>query len=168
MPIFNWNKYRDTSKGKYLIKELKKANKLKCILNGFYYGVKFLFNSKSFDIDYYNNAWNVLYQQYIDKFGFDDSFQEVLKLKLEQFKKMTEHMSSDIDRRKKFTITEVKILDRQIADVEKNIPTGDKQDFESVKVYVDKWLSSVIDDKKTSVVQYQYYINEMSKPQKTA
>jgi len=168
MPIFNWNKYRDTNKGKYLIKDVNSANKITKFIMNLFFGLRFLITKKSFNKSIYNNAWNKLYQQYIDKFGYDESFKEVLKLKIERFKKMTDFMINEKGNRKKFTITEINLLNMQIEEIEKNIPKSERVDFESNKVYVDKWLSSVLDDKKVSVVQYQYYINEMSKPQKTA
>lgn len=161
MPIFNWNKFRDTEKGKYLIKSVKSSSQFVIFFKGLYYGFRFILKPITFNKNYYNDAWERLYQQYIDKFGFEENFQEILKLKKEQFDKIVNHMTTPIDKRKRFTITEVKIIDMQIAEIEKNMPKGIKQDFESVKVYVDKWLSSVLDDRKTSVVQYQYYLNEM-------
>lgn len=163
MPVYYWNKYRDTLKGKYLVKYTKPTNKLKTFLNALYLGIT---KPSKYNRDFYADAWNDLYQQYIDKFGFEDSFMELLRLKKEKVDIMLEFMDRHIDERDRFLITRYKLLKKQIEELEKDKEPNKKYDFEAVKVYVDKWIGAPLDDRKCSVVQYQYYINEMQKPNK--
>jgi len=157
MPIYYWNKYRDSLKGKYLIKEVRKASNIQVFFNALFYGI---IRPKKYNKDFYSETWNKLYQQFIDKFGFDDSFKELLRLKKERFDIAIEFSSKHIDKRDRFLITKYKVLTRQIEDLEKG-NGGEKLDFEAVKVYVDKWLNTVLNDKECSVIQYQYYITQM-------
>lgn len=167
MPVYYWNKYRDTLEGKYLVKSIKPTNKVKTLLKSFIYGLKFLIKPDKYNKDYYTDAWNKLYQQFVDKFGFDDGFKELLELKLERWKIAQEFFIEGADKRDRFLITKFKVLTAQIEEVENhNKSTGKSMDFEAVKVYVDKWIGAPLNDKECSVVQYQYYINEMQKPQK--
>lgn len=163
MPVYYWNKYRDTLKGKYLIKHVKKANKIKIFLNAIYYGIK---RPKEYNKDFYLETWNNLYQQYVDKFGFSEQLKDIVSLRKQRFKIMLEFWDKHIDERDRFLITRYKMLTRQIEELEKDGEPAEKIDFEAVKVYVDKWIGAPLNDKECSVVQYQYYLDEMKKPNK--
>lgn len=130
MPIWNWNKIHSTGEMKYLYKDLSGKNS-----------------------DYNYNIWNELQDEYINKFGLEETFKQRLRLMKKAAKLNCEFVIS----KDRFLLNELAILEAQID----NFDNVKSMDFYEVKDYIEKYKGFRIDPKTTTVTEYFYSLKNM-------
>lgn len=130
MPIWNWNKIYTTGEMRYLYKNLKGKNN-----------------------EYSLNKWQELQNEYINKFGLDDSFKQKLRL----MKKAIQLNCDFVIKKDRFILNELAIVESQI----ENFESIKSMDFYEIKDYVEKYKGFRIDPKTTTVTEYFFALKNM-------
>ena len=132
MPIWNWIKVLETGDLKYVYKT-KEGRLTKKLAD----------------------HWLNLQQEYIDEFGFDDRYEQQIRL----MKKLN---SLNIE----FVLTKDRMLLNEIKMIEADIISLNQQkafNFYEVVDHVEKYKGFQIDPHKTSVLKWYYSLKNMSK-----
>lgn len=109
-------------------------------------------------------AWQTIYDEYIDEFGINDKYLQILELKRE-IVKLTAELALTGDRSIE---TFIDIAKWELTELLKNEDKG--QSFGTVKAYVEKYMGFHLDERIVSVRDYYNYLKLMlaEQPKKAA
>ena len=134
LPIWNWWKITETGELVYLYKNIDKAKEDFTLLE----------------------IWTNIHNEYLVSYGLTEDFKSVLKLK----KKWIEKQAAFIESGDRFKLTEIDIINAQIAE---SINTENSMSKEDIIIFLEEKLGREIDTKVLTVKKYLDYINYYSK-----
>lgn len=132
MPINNWRLILETGDLKHLFKSGKGRVSKRCV-----------------------DHWDDLQQEYIDEFGIDDNYKQLLRLQ----KKLTELNLDFVITRDRFLLNVIKMTEADIKDLKK----GESVKFFEMLDHVEKYKGFAIDPNKYSVKKWYYSLKNISK-----
>jgi len=137
LPIYNWRKINETNDLKYLLKQ-------KCGLT-----------KKKFLI--LQQAWEKLYDNFLDTFGINDDFKKVMELKRDILV-LKINMQMDKD---PFIINFIEMKEVELNAIIKSGESGIS--FNEIKAHVAKFMGFAINEKETSTRDYYTYVELFKK-----
>ena len=136
LPLYNWIKCND-GKLEYSRKDLSKGNVVD--------------DSK---------AWVKLYDEYLQRFGLNSRYKKYLEL----IRKKALLQAEYVIKKDRFKLTEIKILETKIKDLE--VYFGDGQKIEVILTWLSMFLGFKIDQRNTTVTEYFILLEEYGKANK--
>lgn len=135
MPIYNWRKINETNDLRWLFPEGKGmiTPKKKTLLS---------------------EAWEKIFDSFIDTFGISKDFRRVLELRRE----IIVLKSKSLIYGDKSLNTMIKILNIELERLLKNTEAGVKT-FSEVKGYIEKFMGFQLNERTTTVLDYYTYLN---------
>lgn len=101
--------------------------------------------------DYFNGIWHSLYDEFLDKYGLSDEFQQLMKLK----KRHTNELLDYIINGDNFKLTEAELTEVEISEIMNQ--QNPLEDDETI-IMIEESLGFKIDTKAISVVDYYNYL----------
>ena len=105
-------------------------------------------------------SWANLYNQYLKQFGLNKRYDKYLKL----VKKKALLQAEYVIKKDRFKLTEIKIIDIKIKDLE--LYFGDGEKIEVILTWLSKFLGYKVDPKNTTIVEYFILLEEYGKANK--
>lgn len=143
LPVFNWFKVIETGDLKNLVKNPHEVSPRRVRENELAI------------------LWHKIYSQFIDTFGIDDTYREILELRIE-IDYYKNQMILDEDRS---IINFVRRAERQLQSL---LEESQKAKFDLTAVYVEKYMQFRIDQRTTNVKEYYGYLKAMEEEAKRA
>jgi hypothetical protein len=140
LPIYNWMKIHETGDLEFLLIVRQKMSK--------------------WDVKYMEKTWKKLYHEYIERFGYSDTFVEQM-IKRREIAMMKIRMMVNEDRSVK---TMIRIAEVELQEME----SDGNMDFFTGKSLLEKSLGFHIDIHKISVAEYYSHFQLVNKENKDA
>lgn len=132
MPINNWRLILETGDLKYLFKNRKGRVSQRCA-----------------------NHWDELQQEYIEEFGIEENYKQVLRLE----KKLTDLNLDFVITRDRHLLNVIKMTEHDIEEIKQ----GESIKFYEMLDHVEKYKGFAIDPDKYSVKKWYYSLKNISK-----
>lgn len=140
LPIYNWFKIQETNDMRYLLKVTTNE------------ADKFTFELAE--------IWEKIYSEFIDTFGINDTFRQMLMLRKEI---CVLRMKVAMKDENAYLVTFAEIKEKELKQM---IEKLNEKEMSSAKVYVEKYLGFKIDQRVTTVREYYEYIKAIEKEAK--
>lgn len=175
MPIYCWQKFHETNDFNWLVKtddckkvdvveqlqlelaKLKHKHALK-LKKGRNVRLKKKEIKKLNDLtklsESFNEGWLKLLQDYIDRYGLDDRYREIM----EKRKELLELQCDYIETKDRFLLNYIHIAEEEL----KELQDVEGADFSDVIMSISKWIGYKFDPKTHSVTEYKSAVNRMA------
>ena len=139
MPVYNWFKFNSTGDYSWLLIKKKKIDEKETV--------------------FLMGKWKILFDQYIEMFGFNESFLSLL----EKRAKIARLIIKKYETGDNTINTLIKLKQADLDRQQQEEAVNPKTNFYDIKTYVEKQMGFQIDIRSMSVVEFQTTLNTVNK-----